>query len=108
MWLVVAHIHTYHFFRSLDKAIFIKILIFSLAVFAKKTSRYCHSLGIVGDGVGGIRRCAKTLTFSNSSIITEDIYLKLRIFIHYQNGNPYLYGRYSSNFFGQSYASFST
>ena len=32
---------------------------------------------------------AKTLTFSDISLITEDIYLKLRIVVHYQKGNPY-------------------
>ena len=31
----------------------------------------------------------KTLTFSNISVITEDIYLKLRTVVHYQKGNPY-------------------
>ena len=31
---------------------------------------------------------AKTLTFSNISFITEDIYLKLRLFVNYQKGNP--------------------
>ena len=35
------------------------------------------------------RRCAKTLTFSYISVITEDIYLKLRLVVHYQKGNPY-------------------
>ena len=35
------------------------------------------------------RRHAKTLTFSNISVITEDIYLKIRIVVHYQKGNPY-------------------
>ena len=28
-------------------------------------------------------------TFSDISIITEDIYLKLRVVVHYQKGNPY-------------------
>ena len=32
------------------------------------------------------RRRAKTLTFS---YISEDIYLKLRIVVYYQKGNPY-------------------
>ena len=35
------------------------------------------------------RRRAKTLTFSNISVINEDIYLKLRIVVHYQKGNEY-------------------
>ena len=30
------------------------------------------------------RRHAKTLTFFNISVITEDIYLKLRLVVHYQ------------------------
>ena len=32
---------------------------------------------------------AKTLTASIISVITEDIYLKLRIVVHYQKGNAY-------------------
>ena len=28
-------------------------------------------------------------TFSNISFIPEDIYLKLRVVVHYQKGNPY-------------------
>ena len=31
----------------------------------------------------------KVLSFSNISVITEDIYLKLRVVVHYQKGNPY-------------------
>ena len=31
----------------------------------------------------------RKLTFSNISVITEDLYLKLRIVVHYQKGNPY-------------------
>ena len=38
-------------------------------------------------------RHAKTLTSSNISVITEDIYLKLRLVVHYQKGNPYQKGR---------------
>ena len=34
-------------------------------------------------------RCAKALTFFNISVITEDIYLKLRVVVHFQKGNPY-------------------
>ena len=45
---------------------------------------FCHCPGIVG---GCKRRHAKTLTFSNISVITEDIYLKLRVVVHYQKGN---------------------
>ena len=61
------------------------VWIFSLAVFEEETLRYCHSPG----GVVSFRCRAKTLTFSNISIITEDIYLKLRVDVHYQKGNPY-------------------
>ena len=32
----------------------------------------------------------KTLTFSNISVIAEDIYLKLRVVVHYQQGNTKL------------------
>ena len=62
-------------------------LYFSSAV-SGKTSGYCHSPGVVVGGVV-VQRRAKTLTFYNISIITEDIYLKLRIIVHYQKGNPY-------------------
>ena len=57
-------------------------------LFSKKTSRYCHSPHVVV-GVVVVRRRAKTLTFSNFSVIAEGIYLKLRIVVHYQKGNPY-------------------
>ena len=56
------------------------IHLFLARLFLKKTSRYCHS-----PGVGFVR----TLTFFNISVITEDIYLKLRVVVHYQKGNPY-------------------
>ena len=36
-----------------------------------------------------VRRHAKTWTFSNISVLTEDIYWKLRVVVHYQKGNPY-------------------
>ena len=57
-------------------------------LFSKKRLRFCHSPGILSSGVV-VRRHAKTLTFSNISVITEDIYLKLRVVIHYQKGNPH-------------------
>ena len=44
-------------------------------------SRYCHS-----PGIGIAAAWCKTLIFSNISVITEDIYLKLRVFVHYQKG----------------------
>ena len=34
-------------------------------------------------------RHAKTLTFSNISLITEGIYLKLRLVVYYKKGNTY-------------------
>ena len=63
---------------------------FLAQLFLKKTSRCCHSPGIVGGGV--VVRCMKTLKFSNISVITEDIYLKLRVVVHYQKMNPYRQG----------------
>ena len=66
-----------------------KLCPFLARLFSKKTSRYCHSPGVVGGGRRRRRRRAKTLTFSNISGITEDIYLKLRIVVHYQKRNPY-------------------
>ena len=61
---------------------------FLARLFSKKTSRNYHSPGVVGGGVI-VQRRAKTLTFFIISVITEDIYLKLRIVVHYQKGNPY-------------------
>ena len=47
-------------------------------LFSKKTSRYCHSPGIVVGGGGGggvVVGVVRILyTFSNISVITEDIY----------------------------------
>ena len=57
------------------------ILQFLAGLFSKKTSRYCHSPG-VGGGVQKLRHFL-------ISVITEDIYLKLRVDVHYQKGNPY-------------------
>ena len=50
-------------------------------LFSKKTSRVCHSSR-------RRRRRAKTfkLTFSNISVITEYIYLNLRLIVYYQGG----------------------
>ena len=41
----------------------------------------------------------KTLTFSNISVITEDIYLKLRVAVHYQKGEPIPVGEVILHFF---------
>ena len=41
----------------------------------------------------------KTLTFSNISVITEDIYLKLRVVVQYQKGNHTSRGGNPPNFF---------
>ena len=57
------------------------IKVYLARLFSKKTSRYCHSPGVV------VRRRAKT--FSNISVITENIYLKLRVVVHYQQRNSY-------------------
>ena len=57
---------------------------------ARLFSWYCHSPGVGG---GGVWRHAKTLTFYNISVITEDMYLKLRVVVHYQKGNLYQKGR---------------
>ena len=35
------------------------------------------------------RHHAKTSTFSNISVITEDIYLKLRVVVYYHKGKSY-------------------
>ena len=61
---------------------------FLARLFSKETLRYCHSPGVVAGGVVVLRH-AKTLTFSNISVITEDIYLKLRVVVHDQKGNIY-------------------
>ena len=50
---------------------------------------YCHTPGVVGGGSVIVRHCAKTLTFSNIFVITEDIYLKLIVVVNYQKGNLY-------------------
>ena len=39
------------------------------------------------------RSCAKTLTFCNISVVTEDIYLKLGVCVHYPKSNLYYQGR---------------
>ena len=58
-------------------------MIFSLAVFEE-------NIEVLSSPWRQLGRChAKTLTFSNISVITEDIYLKLRVVVHYQKGNPY-------------------
>ena len=51
---------------------------------SKKKLRYCHSPSVV---IGGVVGDVRHLTFSNISVITEDIYLKLREVVHYQKGN---------------------
>ena len=59
------------------------ISIFLARLFWKKALRYCHSPGFLQ------WRLVKTSTFSSISVITEDIYLKLRVVVHYQKRNPY-------------------
>ena len=64
-----------------------RLTVFSSVVF-KENVEDCHSPGMVGGG-GGIGVVRKR-TFSNISVITEDIYLKLGVVVHYyQKGNPY-------------------
>ena len=63
-------------------------MLFLAQLFSKKMSRYCHSPCVVS---AAWRRRAKT--FSNISVITEDIYLRLRVVVHYQKGNIYQYER---------------
>ena len=55
---------------------------FSMAVFKENNEvlSYCRLRR---------RRCAKTWTFCNISVITEDIYLKLGLVDHYEKGNLY-------------------
>ena len=48
-------------------------------------TRYCHSSGIVCVCI--CRRRAKTWTFCDISVITEDIYLELGLVVHYEKGN---------------------
>ena len=68
-------------------------IIFSLAVFGRKTKVllwpwHCHC------------RCAKSLTFCNISVITEDINLKLGICVHSPKSSPfYPGGQFKINFF---------
>ena len=49
---------------------------FLAQLFLKKTSRSCHSPVVRGIVV-------QKLTFSNISVITEDVYLKLRLIVFY-------------------------
>ena len=53
--------------------------------------KYRYSLGIVV--VSGGSGMKKTLTFCNISVITEDIFLKLRICLHYPKSNSNYQGR---------------
>ena len=55
-------------------------------LFSKKTSRYCHSPGVVGGGVVGGGVVQKLVTFPYISVITEDIYLKLRVWFTIKRG----------------------
>ena len=49
----------------------------------------------------------KTLIFCYISVITEDIYFKLRTCVHYPKSNPYYQGRqFRINFFFKNYAHF--
>ena len=59
--------------------------LFSSTVFGE-IPRYSYSLGV---GVVRHRRRAKSVTFCNIYVITEDIYLKLGMCVHYSKSNPY-------------------
>ena len=52
--------------------------------------KYCYSLGVV---VVPYHCHAKTMTFCNISVITEAIYLKLGVCVHYPKRNSYYQGR---------------
>ena len=73
--------------------------IFSSGVF-RENPRYCYSLGIIV--------VVQKLAFCKISVITEDIYLKLGLCVHYQRSNPYYQGRQFKMhfFFSQIYALF--
>ena len=47
--------------------------------------------GIATAFASSLSRCcgAKTVTFCNISVITEDVYLKLGVCVHYPKSNPY-------------------
>ena len=65
-------------------------LIFSLAVFGKKTLRYCYSLGVVVGVVVVQELCHFVIYLLLHKII---MYLKLGIFVHYPKSNPCYQGR---------------
>ena len=51
----------------------------------------------------------KSVTFLNISVITEDIFLKLGVCVHYPKSNPCYQGRqFKMHFFLQNYAPFLT
>ena len=63
-----------------------KTFVFSSAVFEENVERLsypCHGRWL------HLHRRAKKLTFSNISVTTEDIYLKLRLVVYGQKVNPY-------------------
>ena len=60
--------------------------LFLACLFSKKMSRYCHSPAVFCIIV------VITLMFSNISVITEDICLKLKLVVHYQKGNHTSWG----------------
>ena len=65
-------------------------LISSSAAFGENP-RYCYSLSVVV--VVRRPRRAKTVTFRNVSVITEDIYLELGVCVHHPKSNPCYKGR---------------
>ena len=73
---------------------------FTLArLFSQKTRGIAIALA---EGRRCRRRRAKALTFCNISVITEDIYLKLGVCVHYPKSNAYYQGRqFNMNFFSE-------
>ena len=72
-------------------------LLFSLAVFGESPS-YCYSLGVI---------MVMQKLFCNISFITQDIYLKLGVCVHYPKSNPCYQGRqFKIHFFTELYSFF--
>ena len=75
----------------------------------KKLAHDSYSMNVyLNFQLGCFRRPAKTLKFCNISVITEDVYVKLGICVHYPKSNPYDQGRQFKLHFFQNYAPFST
>ena len=60
--------------------------------------RFCRNFFVFAVFRQNLRFCyswcrVKTLTFCNISVISEDIYLKLKLCVHYPKSNPYYQGK---------------